>query len=181
MPEPIVIMHFAREERIGLCTDGIIEHEIACTATNGYALDRALQQFVMLKGFDAKHLFYALKESQRVLGLWQIAQNATARANYALPCPIADAHRPCANELNVDEPQFLGNAEVDAILSTIQIRMSRVDAKVILYSQSDTTLHKVGITDLLQAMEQQRMMANDQVTAQVDGFEKDFLGDVQTQ
>ena len=177
MAEPRVVVHLARQEGIGLGLDGIVEHEVAGPAADDDALHRAFEHLVVLQRLHAEGLLDALEESQRVLGLGQIANDGTAR----LDGLGSYAHGPGMQQLHVDEPQLLGNAEVDAVLGTVEVGVGRIDADVVLYGHAQASLHHVGVCHLLQSVEEQRMVADDEVAAKVNSLADDSLRHIETQ
>lgn len=172
--EPCVIVHLTSKEGIGLGTHGFSEHEIARSATDDHALYGALQQLVVLQCLNAERLFHSLQEGKGIFTLRQIAHDTAA----ALQLSCSHLYRSRMQQLHIDESQLLSHAEVHAILCIVQIRVGRIDTEIILNSQSQGTLHEVGITHLLQPMEEQRVVANDEVATEIDGFAEHLFGHV---
>ena len=172
--EPCVIVHLTGKKGISLSTHGVSKHEVARSTTDNHALYRALQQLVVLQCLNAESLLHTLQESKGILTLRQIAHNSASAFQ------LAGSHldRSRMEQLHIDESQFLRHAEVHAILCVVQIRVGRINTEIILYRQPQGTLHEVGITHLLQPMEEQRVVANDEVTTEVNGFAKHLLGHV---
>ena len=81
---------------------------------------------------------------------------------------VGKRHGTRRKELHVDESQLLGHLEIHAVLGVVQVGVGGIDTQVILDSQARATLHLRQVSHLLQAVEEQRMMAHHEIAAQFD-------------
>ena len=171
--EVLVIVHLACNEGISALMQSIIEQEVASTTTERYLLDGTTQQLVTQRTLHTELAFYHENEVIGSHGLWQFAYYTTTclHVTYLLLC----------KELTFLQSQSLSNLPVNTILGIIHIGVHGDDDDVVLQRLDNATLHIVSTTNLLQATEQQRMMADDEVTPLADSLIDNLFVDVQTQ
>ena len=175
--EELVVRHFARQEGIGLQAYGLVQHEGPSPTTQGHRLYGPPQQFVVLQSFDVEHILHALQESQRVLRRRQVADEPRAGHDVAL----AHAHRVPLHHGHVHQSQLFSNAVVHTVLGIVQVGVGGIDGDVVLDGQSHAALHLCALSNLTQGAEQQGVVTDDEVTAEVYGLAYHLLGNVQTQ
>ena len=179
--EILMIVHFARQESVCPSLQSLVQKEISCSTTNGDTLDGTRQQLIVHQALNAENLLHSLQESQRVFSIRQITYNARTSLNSMHPSTIADGNLSGLQQDHIHQAKSLGHSVVDAIHSSIQIRVSRIDGNVILYSQTNTSLHLVGISQVLQAMKDKWMMRHNQIASQLQRLANHLLGHIQAQ
>ena len=112
----------------------------------------------MHKTIHLEYFLHPLQELQRVLALRQVTQHATAGLYHLLTPVNAYLHFSRQHQLYVHQSQMLCNAIVYSIFSIVKICMGRINANVVLNSQTDATLYLIGISYSLKATEEQWMM-----------------------
>ena len=157
--EVVVIVHLPRHEGIGPCPDGIAQEESPCSPTDGDAPDGALQQLV---GHDAGHVELTFQQRHEVLRLHTLLQLA-----YHAAAAHDVAHQLLrTEEAHVLQPHPLGYLEVDATRRIVRIGVHRDHRDVVLDGLHHGALHIVVVADALQGVEDERMMAHDEVAAE---------------
>ena len=169
----LVVVHLARDKGVGAKTDSVRQQEVTSAATERHLLDRASQQFVAQCALHAELSFHHEDKVVSSHGLRQETNDTTASLDvtYLL----------LSKELALLQSQSLSNLPVDTILGIVHIGMHGDDDDVVLQGLDNATLHIVSTTDLFQATEQQRMMADDEVTAFAESLIDNLFVDVQTQ
>ena len=172
MSEPGVVVHLASQECVGFGLDGLGEEEVTGTTADDNRLHGAFQQLVVLQGFYSESLLDSLEECQGVLGLGQIAQDPIASLHRA----GSHGHGTCIQQLYVDESQLFGDAEIHPIFHAVQVGVGGIDAEVVLDGHAQAALDEVGVTHLLDTVEEQWVVTNYQVAAEIHGLAQHFLG-----
>ena len=171
--EVLMIVHLTRDEGVGSGFHGIVEQEVAGTATESHTAHRTLQQLVGHRTGNAKRRLHRLYELTCCQWRLQRSDDAAAASH------VANGSR--CHELHVLQPQLLGHLVVHATLGIVHVRVHRHHGDVRLDGLSHGALHVSHVADLLQAPEQQRMMADDEVTPLRQRLVHHLFGDVQTQ
>ena len=171
--EVLVVVHLAGDEGIGAGLDGLVEQEVARTATECHTADRALEQLV---GHGARHAERLLHLGDKGLGsqgFCQLSYDAAATGHAV--------DRLGSHEQYVGEPQLLGHLEVDATLGVVHVRMHGDHGHVVLHGFPHGALHVGQVADGLQSTEQQGMVADNEIAALLQCLVDHRLSDVQTQ
>ena len=179
--EVLMIVHLACQERICSDSQGLIQKEVPCSTANGNTLYRTSQQLIVHHALHSESLLHSLQESQRVLAFRQITNHTRTSLNCVRLRADAYSHLSRLQKHHIHQPQSLSHHVVDAIHSSIQISVSRIDGNVVLQSQTDTALHRIVVSQMLQGMEDKRMMRHNQIASQPHRFLDYLFGHVQAQ
>ena len=171
--EILVIVHLACDESIGSSGYSLVEQEIPCPATDGHLGYLMAQQFITQGTLHIEGILYSLHEVARHLWLLQFTDDTTTSLDTT---NVLWCHEP-----HIVQPQLLGHLEVHTTLRIVHVSMHRDDADIIPDGLSHRALHVCQVADGLQSTEQQRMVADNQVAALLNGLVNNLFVDVQTQ
>lgn len=177
----LMVMHFARKERIRLHIQRLLQQKIACTTANGHALHRTRQQFVVHQALHAKSLLHPLQENQRVLAVRQITYHTRTGLNRTRICPRTHRHMPGLQQHNIHQAQTFCHHVVDSVYGRIKVCMGRINGNVIPQSHANTSLHSIFVRQMLQPSEDKRMVRHNHIASQLQSLANHLFGHVKAQ
>ena len=168
--EPMVA-NLARDESIGSAPYGIGHQKRTCAATQRHSAYTFGLGVVMTY---TRHLERAADKVDKLCG----RKRSSQRAHHSTACVVA---REGAQPFNVRQAQTLRHHVINATPSIVQIGMGSIKRNAILDGFHHNTTDIVVGSYRLQRMEQQRMVAHNDIEAKPTSLVNYFLGHVQTQ
>ena len=181
MAEVLMVMHFARKERIGLQIQCLLQQKIASTTANSHAMHRTRQQFVVHQTLHAKGLFHSLQENQRVLAVRQITNHTRTCLHRASMRPRPHRHLPGLQQHHIHQAQTFSHHIVNTIYGRIKICMGGINGNVIPQSHANTSLHSIFVRQMLQPSEDKRMVRHNHIASQLQCLRYHLLGHIKAQ
>ena len=144
--EVLVVVHLARDEGIAPAADGIVQQEVAGTATDGHFRYGSLQQLVAVGAGHAKGLLDLLHEAAGIEWLRHEACHSAAADDVAYGLLLKEGY--------VCQSQLLGYLPVDPAAGIVHVGVQRHDADIVPDGLTHSTLHIVQVGHLLQPTEE---------------------------